>query len=302
MIRLLPLATLASLLLSNATWAAPNVVASIKPIHSLVAAVMQGVAEPTLIVKGAASPHTYALRPSDASALEAADIVFWTGSSLELFLADALDTLAPDATKVELTEAPGVELLAPRESGAFEVDTEDHGHAHGEEIDPHFFLDPQNAKLMVSHIAGVLAEADPDNAARYQANAETERSALDALSGDIAARLETVKDKPFVVFHDAYQYFEKRFDLAVAGSITLSPDAMPGAAGIDALRAKVSELGASCVFAEPNFKPTIVDAIIEGTSAKAGVLDPEGSTLPEGVELYPTLMRDLANNIVDCLS
>lgn len=316
MARALPLALLASLLLSGTALAAPLVVASIKPIHSLVASVMAEVGEPALIVRGAASPHTYALRPSDAAALEAADIVFWTGPDMELFLADALATLAPQAVAVELAETPGLELLAPREGGAFEAhmheeaghdhdhdhDDPDHaGHDHHEEADLHFFLDPENARLLVTHIAEVLGAADPDNAAAYAANAEAERAALDRLQQEIATTLAPVKDRPFIVFHDAYQYFEKRFGLAVAGSITVSPDVLPGAARIDQLHARLAELGATCVFAEPNFQPAIVNTIIEGTPARAGTLDPEGSTLAEGPGLYADLLRGLAANLVDCL-
>jgi zinc transport system substrate-binding protein len=315
---LAPLSLLATAFLSTTAIAAPGVVASIKPVHSLVSAVMAGVGEPTLIVKGSASPHTYALRPSDAGALEAADIVFWTGHGMELFLGDALDTLATGATVVELADAPGITLLPVREGGAFEAHAHDEaghedehtheadehdGHDHDEhgEGDMHFWLDPQNAKLMVTQIATTLAEADPENATAYQANAEAELVRLDALEAELAAMLAPVADKPFIVFHDAYQYFEARFGLNLAGSVTVTPDTMPGAARIDELKAKLAELGVTCVFAEPNFEPTIISAITEGTPAKAGVLDPEGGALTEGVDLYPDLLRGLATSLVDCL-
>jgi zinc transport system substrate-binding protein len=299
--------------------AAPNVVASIKPVHSLVAAVMAGVGEPTLIVRGAASPHTYALRPSDAAALENADLVFWTGAGLELFLADALTTLSGNATVVELAGTPGITLLPVRQGGAFEAHSregedaeapdhaeDDHahqGHADGDhaEGDMHFWLDPQNAVLMVDAIAGALAAADPANAAAYTANAEREKTELAALEAELATMLAPVAGKPFLVFHDAYQYFENRFDLAVAGSVTVTPDVMPGAQRIDALRARVTQLSATCVFAEPNFEPAIISAITEGSTAQAGVLDPEGGALSEGPDLYPELLRGLAHSLVDCL-
>jgi zinc transport system substrate-binding protein len=309
----LPLATLGLALLTSTAMAAPQVVASIKPVHSLVAAVMAGVGEPTLLVRGAASPHTYALKPSDAEALESADIVFWTGHGMELFLGDALDTLSTDAEVVELAESPGIELLRVREGGAFEAHADeggaehDHEHEHAEEDhdhgegDMHFWLDPQNAKLMVTHIAVTLSAADPENAAAYAANAQTRITALDQLEAELTATLAPVKDKPFVVFHDAYQYFENRFGLTLAGSITVSPETSPGAARIDELKAKLTELDASCVFAEPNFQPTIVNAIIEGSTAKAGVLDPEGGALTEGPDLYANLLRGLAASLVDCL-
>ncbi len=313
----LPLALLVSALWSGATLAAPAVVASTKPVHSLVSAVMGDAGAPTLLVKGSASPHTYSLRPSDAAALESADIVFWTGHGMELFLGEALQTLSPEATVVELAETPGIALLPIREGGAFEAhahDEEDHdhdhdhaheeeGHDHDEgEGDMHFWLDPENAKLMVNEIAQVLSAADPDNAPVYAANAEAEQARLDALSEELTATLASVAGKPFLVFHDAYQYFENRFDLDIAGTVTVSPEAMPGAARIDELRAKVAELGATCVFAEPNFEPAIVSTIVEGTTARAGTLDPEGASLTEGPDLYHQLLRGIATSLVDCLS
>lgn len=307
---LAPLTLMAAALLTTTTMAAPSVVASIKPVHSLVAAVMAGVGEPTLIVKGAASPHTYALKPSDAGALESADIVFWTGHGMELFLGDALETLATKATVVELADSPGITLLPVREGGAFEPHSDgdeaahdDHAHEHDEhgEGDMHFWLDPENAKLMVTRIATTLAETDPENATAYQANAEAELVRLDELEAELTATLAPIADKPFVVFHDAYQYFEARFGLTLAGSVTVTPDVMPGAARIDELKAKVATLGATCVFAEPNFEPTIISAITEGSDAKAGVLDPEGGALVEGPELYPQLLRGLAASLVGCL-
>ena len=197
----------------------PSVVTTIKPLHALVAAVMGDLGTPALIVKGAASPHSYSLKPSDAQALQAANLVFWTGHGLELFLEDSIDTLAPKATIVELSKAPGIELLPPRETGTFEHhdhDEEEHAgeahadeHEHGEEQDLHFFLDPANAKVMVATIADSLVAADPEHADTYRANAAKETADLDALIAETEASLAPIKDRPFVVFHDAYQYFEK---------------------------------------------------------------------------------------------
>jgi zinc transport system substrate-binding protein len=317
-------AAAATLLMAGTAIAAPNVVASTKPIHSLVAAVMGDTGAPILLVKGAASPHDYALRPSDAAALESADIVFWTGPGFEMFLADALKTLSSNAEIIELSKADGIKLLPVREGGAFEAhdhahdheghdhDHDDHshdehthdddGHDHHEASDLHFWLDPENAALMVTDIAAELSVADPDNAAIYAANAEATRAELSALTAEIAGILEPVAAKPFVVFHDAYQYFEARFGLTLAGTVTVSPEAMPGAGRIDELRTKVAELGATCVFAEPNFQPAIVNTIVEGTEAKVGTLDPEGSALSEGPGLYAELLRTLATDIADCLN
>ncbi len=300
-----------SLLAAVPAVAAPDVVASTKPIHAIVARVMEGVGAPVLLVKGAASPHTYSLKPSDADALQGADIVFWTGHGLEAFLEDAIGTLAPGAQSVALSETPGLDLLPLREGGAFEPhadEGEDHDHAAGEHAheeggyDMHFFLDPQNAILMAHGIAATLAAADPDNAAAYGANADAFAREMDALTARIDAELAPVRGKPFVVFHDAYQYFERRFGLDVAGSITVSPEAMPGAQRVDELRAKVVEVGAACVFAEPNFQPAIVQTIIEGTNARAGTLDPEGAGLAEGPGLYSELIAGLADGVARCLA
>lgn len=314
---------------------APRVAATIKPIHSLVAAVMGDLGTPELIVDGGASPHTYSLRPSDASALEQADIVFWTGHGMELFLDEALDSLAGDAIVVELAESPGIELLPVREGGVFDAhvhdDAEDHDghdhdahdhdehdhdghdedgdleeahadeHAHDGGMDMHYWLDPVNAIHMLEQIAVSLGEADPDNAAAYLSNANAAIGGLQALEAELGAQLAPVRDAPFIVFHDAYQYFEHRFGLSIAGSITVTPDTMPGAARVVQIRERIASAGAACVFAEPQFEPAIVDTIIEGTEARAGTLDPEGGTLAEGPELYPTLIRNLAASLVECL-
>ncbi|KEA06525.1 zinc ABC transporter substrate-binding protein [Rhizobium rhizogenes] len=302
----------ASLLFSgffaSATMAAdaPDVVVSIKPIHSLVAAIMDGVGTPELIVDGAASPHTYALKPSNAKALEAAKVVFWVGPGMETFLEKPLSALGANALVVELDKAPGITKLKFREGGAFEADDDgdeptDHDHDHGE-FDTHLWLDPHNAKAMTAEITTTLVAADPANALTYEANQKALDDRLDALDAEIASTLAPVKSKPFIVFHDAYQYFERRYGVRVAGSITVSPESIPGAQRISEIHGKVAELGATCVFAEPQFEPKLVNVILEGTSAKSGVLDPEAATLPQGPDLYFDLMRGIANSLKTCLS
>lgn len=285
----------------------PRVVATIKPIHSLVAAVMGHLGSPALIVKGGASPHTYSLKPSDAQALEAAGIVFWTGHGLELFLEDALDTLTASANVVELAEAPGIELLAIREGGPFEPHEDEaekeaqEDHAGQSEPDMHFWLEPGNAKVMVDAIAAALSEADPENSAAYAANAAAAKADLDRLAAEIETSTAGIRSTPFIVFHDAYQYFERRFGLNDAGSITVTPHSMPGAQRIGELRDQIREVDARCVFAEPQFQPAIVAAIIEGTDARASELDPEGANLPEGPGLYRQLLENLAASLAECL-
>lgn len=284
---------------------APKVVVSIKPIHSLVASVMHGVGEPVLLVRGGASPHSYTMKPSDAKALSAADLVVWVGPELEGFLEKPLQANAPKATRLTLMDLKSLALLQAREGGAWEA--HDHGHEqHGhadehEELNSHIWLDPANARAIVTATADALAAKDPADAEAYRTNADRTLQALDALDAELKATLAPVKDKPFVVFHDAYQYFEARYDLSAVGSITVSPDRRPSAKRLSAIRAKIAGLNAACVFSEPQFEPTLVRTVVEGTKAKTGVLDPEGADLPEGEALYPTLMRNLAASLRGCL-
>ncbi|MCT8999072.1 zinc ABC transporter substrate-binding protein ZnuA [Chelativorans intermedius] len=327
---------LAVISLAAPATAKEGVVASIKPIHSLVAAVMQGVGEPQLLVKGADSPHVYSMRPSEARMLEEARLVFWVGPGLEVFLEKPLQSLAGDATVVELAQTPGLTLLAPREGGAFEAhahgeeehhagvdeghDHHDHDHehehetghegaphdghedhAHGE-ADMHLWLDPENARRMTARIAEALAEADPQNAVAYAQNAAALDRRFDALIAETKKKLAAVSGKPFVVFHDAYHYFERRFDIPAAGSITVNPDTQPGARRLGEIRDKIVELGAVCVFSEPQFEPKVVQVVTEGTDARAGVLDPLGAGIEDGPELYFTLVGNMADALSDCLS
>jgi zinc transport system substrate-binding protein len=319
-----------------------NVVASIKPVHSLVAGVMQGVGAPALLVKGASSPHDYSMRPSDAHALDGAQVVFWVGEGLETFLSKPLAALASEALIVPLSGTQGIELLATREGGIWaehehgdsdaeahpeHAEDEDHaehahdaaatqeehhdeeehaghededGHAHGE-FDMHLWLDPHNAGAMVGAIVAALSEADPENAAGYQSNASALRAQLHELDDSLGVRLEPVGDRPFVVFHDAYQYLENRYGLNAVGSITVDPRRRPGAQRLAQIQHRLEELDAACVFFEPQFEPALVDTVIEGTSAKKGVLDPLGADLDAGPDQYFQLMNGLTDSLIDCL-
>lgn len=316
--------------------AAPNVVATILPLHSLAASVMQGVGEPRLLVRGAGSPHTYSLRPSEARMLDEAELVLWVGEELELFMQRPLQSLSGDARVVTLSEAPGVRLLATREGGTWDEhdhghdhghghdDDDDHGHSHGHdedgeedhghshghdeghdhahgEYDMHIWLSPHNARAITSAIAEALAEIDPENAETYRANAERTRESLEALEADIQARLLPLGNAAFVVFHDAYQYFEEDFALRATGSVTVSPERQPGAQRLRELRARIGELDAVCVFAEPQFEPRLVQTVVEGTGARVGVLDPLGAELEPGPDAYARLLDNLADSFLDCL-
>ena len=304
-----------------------RVVASIKPVHSLVSAVMAGVDKPHLIMQGAMSPHTFSMRPSDAVALEDADVIFLIDEVLETSLANPIDTLASNARVVPLFHAQGLVYRTLREGGTFDThdhhephmedghseeneavhrhdDSDDHishDHSWHEEIDPHIWLDPVNAAAMVRVIANTLYKAHPANAELYADNAQVLLLRLEELTAQITADLASVQGKPFVVFHDGYRYFEDRFGLAAAGSVVISPGRSPGVRRISELQKKIRDLGATCVFAEPQFDMRIVNVIIEGTEARVGTVDPLGAFIENGPELYFTLLHNMAASFKDCL-
>lgn len=290
--------------------APPSVVASILPVHALAAAVGEGVSEPVLIVKGGGSPHTYALRPSEARSLQQADVVFWIGPGLETFLVRPLQALPARARRVALADASAVRLLPYRTGAGWEAHDHDHADEHGRGDDHdhdgardlHIWLDPQNAAAMADTIVATLAAVDPANAERYRANGLRLRGRLADLETEIAARLGPVRDRPFVVFHDAYQYFEDRFDVRALGSVTLAPERQPGARHLAALRREIARSGAVCVFAEPQFKPALLKTVVEGTEVRFGVLDPIGAGLTPGADAYFHLLRRLAGSLADCLA
>ena len=385
--------------------AEPDVVASIKPVNSLVAAVMEGVGTPYLIVRGGGSPHSFALKPSDAQAMSDAEVIFWVGPGLEAFLSGPLETIGDKAKVVELSKAHDLVRLPYREGGPWDEhahddehdhkhghdddhkhgeakhghddyhkhgeakrehddhdhkhgeakhahdddhkhgeakhdhddhdhkhgeakhDHDDHDHKHGEAkhahdddhkhgeakhahdhdhkhgaTDMHLWLDPRNAKAMVEKVVEALVSTDPANQKFYEANAKALVARLDALEDEIRNELNPVADRPFIVFHDAYQYLENRFGLNAAGSITVSPEVQPGAKRLKEMRDKIAKLGAVCVFAEPQFEPKLVTVVVEGTRAKTAVLDPLGADLEDGPDLYFELMRRNAKALADCLS
>lgn len=290
---------------------APAVMASIKPVHSLVAGVMDGVGKPGLLVEGAASPHTYALKPSQVRALSDAKLVFWIGPGLENFLAKPMENISGDARSIALNSASGVihhefrgldELDGDAHAGHEGHKHGDHDHDHAGSDDPHIWLDPRNAAAMVDAIEASLTEADPSNAATYSANAERLRQRLDELETRIAGQISAVKDRHFAVFHDAYQYFERRFGLEASAAITLSPESSPGAEHVSRVSRRIRDLKVVCVFTEPQFEPKLVRVVTEGSSARSAELDPLGAALPDGPELYFDLLEGMTRSMTDCLS
>ena len=281
----------------------PRVVVSIKPIHSLVSGLMEGVAEPTLLIKGSGSPHGYVLRPSEARALADADLVIWVGHALETFMEKPLKTLSSKAASLELLDALEDDLLTFRSGD--EWDEHDHAgdhYGHGKtDVNPHVWLNPKLAIKIVASTTQALSDLDPANRNRYTANASCLTQKLEELDKNLADKLAPVKERPYIVFHDAYQYFEDAYQLNSAGSLTVSPERKPGAKKIYEIRKRIQESGAVCVFSEPQFEPRLIATLIEGTNVRTGILDPLGADLPEGTDSYFVLLNNLADNLVEGL-
>lgn len=333
--------TTALILTAAPVLAAPRVATDIAPVHSLTTQVMEGVGQPDLILPIGASPHAYSMRPSEAAALQDAEIVFWIGESLTPWLERSLETIASEATAVELLGA-GASIVLPTRTGAtFKVhedhdehndhdDDDDHaGHAkdddhkegdeHAEDAhhdehaedghdehdhggqDPHAWLDPENAKAWLDVIAESLANADPANAAAYIANANAAKARLDELGGKISAQLTPLHDARFIVFHDAYQYFETRFDTPATGAISLSDAQKPSPARIAELQDLATKEKVACVFSEPQFNSGVVNAVFGGSDVRTGVLDALGASLEPGAEFYAALLTGMAGAMVECL-
>ena len=296
-----------------------KVVASIKPIHSLVSYLMDGVGKPDLIVDGYASPHGFAMKPSHAKMLQNADLIFWVGEDLENFLEKPLKSIAKKAEKIELMEINGLKKLKFRERNIFEGHDDhghkekkhddhghkekkhdDHGHekhAHGEH-DPHIWLDPLNAKVILSEMAEHLVEKDPSNASTYKSNLKKAHKALDNLIKKIKSDLKG--DFKSIVFHDAYQYFEKRFDVNVLGAFTVNTDVLPGAEQLAEIREIIEHDKVTCVFSEPQFNPDIIKAVAKDMKISTGVIDPLGATLDPGKDLYFDLIRNMYASFKSC--
>ncbi|MDB2325245.1 zinc ABC transporter substrate-binding protein [Alphaproteobacteria bacterium] len=314
------LATSAFLTFSNPAKANDhlNVLASIKPIHSLVSMVMGDLGTPEVLVKGAASPHTYSLTPSQAQDLQNADLIFWVGPDLEGFLQKPLATIGETAKRVQLTKISGLDQLEFREGGAFEghghddhdedghddhdEDGHDDDHRHGaHSLDPHIWLSPKNTKVMLAHIAHMLGDLDPGNAATYDANADAAALAVDDLASEIKTALAPYGQEGFLLFHDAYQYFENEFGLNASGAIAINPEVMPGAKRIAEIRELIARSDIKCVFSEPQFESKIVNVVIEGTGKKSVVIDPLGASLEPGKDLYRQLMMAMKTSFQQCL-
>lgn len=286
----------------------PRVVTDIPPVQALAARVMDGLGTPALLVRPGASPHGYAMKPSEAAALEAAQAVFFVGPELTPWLEKPLASLADGAARVELLAAPGTVTLPTRSGATFaphdhgedhDHDHDDHAHSH-DGIDPHAWLDPENGKLWLSAIAAELSRLDPANAAAYAANAAAGAAEIDAASADTEARIAALGPLRFVVFHDAYQYAERRFGLDAAGAVSLSDASTPSPARIAELRDAVRAMDVTCALSEPQFNPNLLATVFEGTEVRTAVIDPIGAAIPPGPDAYPALIRSLGTALSSC--
>lgn len=340
----------------------PRVVASILPVHSIASSVMEGVGKPTLLVPPGASPHAYAMRPSEAEALSKAHLVVWVGPAISSFLTKPIETLAPDASVLTLMDADGIHLLPIREGGSFEAHDHAHGHedhddqghkddhddhddhdhkghdhdSHGHKDDhddhdhkshdhddhghkddhddhardgerpdhpePHIWLETHNAEVMARAIAERLAELDPDNASAYRQNAAAFAARMETLESQLESLLKPAAGKPFIVFHDAWQHLERQFGLTAVGSITINPEQRPGARHVSRLRSRIADLGAVCIFSEPQFDDRLVETLVEGTDARKADADPLGDlSATPGIGYYEVSMTRAAEAFRSCL-
>ena len=298
-----------------------KVVTSIKPLHSLASYLMDGIGKPGLIVDGYASPHSFSMKPSHAKMLQNADIVFWVGEGMENFLKKPLSSIAKKAKKIELIEVKGLNILKFRERNIFdehnhddhtkkEDDHDDHdhddhakkkddhdGHAHGD-YDSHIWLDPMNAKVILNKMAEHLIENDTENTSKYKNNLKKALKEIDTLTIQVMTELN--KSVSSIVFHDAYQYFEQRFNVNILGAFTVNPDVMPGAEQLAEIREIIEHDKVACVFSEPQFNPNIINAVAKDMKIKTGVLDPLGATLDPGKNLYFDLIKNMSLSFKDC--
>lgn len=322
-------ALLCGVLISASGWAAPRaprVVVSVAPVHALVAGVMAGVGTPELLIPVGASPHAFALRPSQRRAIESAELLIWVGPSLEPFLRKPAAELADKIPIIELIGQSKVTLTPAREAGIFaeaenlplgtghkdkdknkdkDKDKHEHEHEHEHGVghgDPHIWLDPDNAIAIVHIVTDHLLRLSPEFAARYSENAQRLIERITQLDAQIKVLLADVRDVPYVVFHDAYQGFERHYDLHPVAAISVSPATMPGTRRVLAIRRSLQEQHVRCVFSEPQFEPRLLDALTEGLQVRRGVLDPLGGEGSVDENAWLAMMRGIATNLHRCLA
>ncbi|WP_220815308.1 zinc ABC transporter substrate-binding protein [Pseudomonas paralcaligenes] len=296
-----PFAVIALFLLSLAAQAEVRVLTSIKPLQLIAAAVQGETGRPEVLLPPGASPHHFALRPSDVRRVQSADLLYWIGPDMENFLPRVLEGRGKPSVAVQ--SLPGLTLrhFGEEASGEDEhhhhdADEHDHDHRPGS-LDAHLWLLPANARVIAAKMAADLAAADPTNAARYQTNLAAFEQRLDALDGELKARLAPLADKPFFVFHQAFDYFEAAYGLQHAGVFTAASEVQPGARHVAAMRERLAAAGPSCVFSEPPLRPRLAETLSAGLPVKLAELDALGA----GAKSYEQLLGELAGQLAGCL-
>jgi zinc transport system substrate-binding protein len=294
-------AFIASFLLMGSAHAEVKVLTSIKPLQLIAAAVQDGVAIPEVLLPPGASPHNYALRPSDVRKVQSVDLVYWIGPDMEGFLPRVLNGRTLPSVAVQ--DLPGLKLRRFAEdshSHAEEADEHDHDHRPGS-LDAHLWLSPVNARVIAAKMAVDLSAADPSNAARYQSNLKAFDERLDAMDLRLKARLAGIAGKPYFVFHEAFDYFEDAYGLKHTGVFSVAAEVQPGAQHVAAMRTRLQEVGKTCVFSEPPLRPRLAETLVAGLPVKLAELDALGGYTPATAQGYEQVLEKLGNDLAGCL-
>lgn len=300
--------------LSAALWGstvAPSqaaVVASIKPLGFIASAIADGVTTTEILLPDGASEHDYSLRPSDVKRLQSADLVVWIGPEMEAFMQKSVGQL-PQQKQVELGALSAVKPLLMKGDDDDEHEGHDQGHSaqksdedhHHGEYNMHIWLGPDIARLSAVAIHNKLVELMPEKKAKLDANLQNFESALSSTDKQVSTVLAPLKGKGYFVFHDAYGYFEKHYGLTPLGHFTVNPEIQPGAQRLHEIRTQLVEHKAVCVFAEPQFRPAVINAVARGTNVRSGTLDPLGIGIAPGKDSYMQFLTGLANQYASCL-
>lgn len=294
-------AFVAVFLLTGTAQAEVKVLTSIKPLQLIAAAVQDGVAIPEVLLPPGASPHNYALRPSDVRKVQSVDLLYWIGPDMEGFLPRVLSGRSLPSVAVQ--DLPGLKLRhfgADNHSHAEEADEHDHDHRPGS-LDAHLWLSPANARVIADKMAADLSAADPANAQRYQSNAKAFDERLGALDQRLKKRLANVEGKPYFVFHEAFDYFEDAYGLKHAGVFAVAAEVQPGAQHVAAMRKRLQEVGKTCVFSEPPLRPRLAETLVAGLPVKLAELDALGGYTPATAQGYEQVLEELGNDLAGCL-
>ena len=293
----------ASLLVINPAQAEVNVLTSIKPLQLIAAAVQDGVGKPEVLLPPNASPHNYALRPSDVRRVQSADLLYWIGPDMEGFMPRVIKTRILPSVAVQ--NLPGLKLrhFSQDSHSHDEDDAAEHDHDHRPgTLDAHLWLAPDNARVIAAKMAADLSEKDPANAPQYQSNLKAFNERLDALDARLKTRMAAIADKPFFVFHEGYDYFENAYGLKHTGVFSVASEVQPGAQHVAAMRQRLQEVGKTCVFSDPPLRPRLADTLTAGLPVKLAELDPLGGLTPATAQGYEQLLEKLGNDLAGCLN